>query len=89
MQYERFYRVVSLRFPKTSFLLFSENKLPDYLSWIMSSSLDHIVLTLDMNLLTTSIVSSTVTLNLFGFIPIFKKFSATKWLCCQQNLLQN
>ena len=51
MQYDRFYRVVSLRFPKTS-LLFSENKLPDYLSWIMSSSLDRIVLTLDVNLLT-------------------------------------
>ena len=64
MYYEKFYRVASLCFRKTLFLLFSENKLPDDLSWILSSSLDCIVLTLDVNLLTPAFVF---------YIPTFHK----------------
>ena len=61
-------------FARPSFLLFSENKLPDDLSWILNSSIYCIVLTLEVNPLTPSIVSSTVILYPFGLIPTFHIF---------------
>ena len=74
-------------FVRPSFLLFSENKLPD-VSWIQSYSLDCTTLTLDVSLLTLSIVFSTVILYLILY-QLFIKFSTSKWLCCQKELLQN
>ena len=88
MHHDRFYMALSLYvFVKPSFLLFSENKLPD-VSWILSYSLDCIALTLDVSLLILSIVFSTVIFNLILY-QLFIKFSTSKWLCCPKDLLQN
>ena len=88
MHHDRFYKVLSLYvFVRPSFLLFSENKLPD-VSWILSYSLDCIALTLDVSLLILSIVFSTVIFNLILY-QLFIKFSTSKWLCCPKDLLQN
>ena len=66
-------------FARPSFLLIPENKLQGDLSWILNSSIYCIVLTLDVNpldvnLLTSSIVSSIVILYSFGVIPAFHIF---------------
>lgn len=88
MHHDWFYMVLPLYVSvRPSFLLFSENKLPD-VSWIQSYSLDCTALTLYVSLLTLSIVFSTVILYLILY-QLFIKFSTSKWLCCQKDLLQN
>ena len=88
MHHDMFYMVLSLYvFAKPSFSFFSENKLAD-VSWILSYSLDCIVLTLDVSLLTLSIVFSIVVLYLV-LHQLFIKFSTSKRLCYQKDLLQN
>ena len=72
IHHDRFYMVLSLYvFVGPSFSLLSENKLPDDVSWIQSYYLDCIALTLDVSLLTPSIVFSTVIL--FGLKQTFYK----------------
>ena len=88
MHHDWFYMLLPLYvFVRPSFLLFSENKLPD-VSWTRSYSLDCTALTLYVSLLTLSIVFSTVILYLILY-QLFIKFSTSKWLCCQKDLLQN
>ena len=58
-------------FARPSF--FSERKLPDDLSWLLNSCIYCIVLTLDVNFVTPSIISSTVILYSSGLIKMFHK----------------
>ena len=89
MNHDRFYMVLSLYlFVRPSFSLVSENNLPDDVSWTRSYYLDCIALTLDLSLLTPSIVFSTVILYLVLY-QLFFKFSTSKSLCCQKDVLQN
>ena len=87
IHHDRFYMVLSLYvFVGPFFSLLSENKLPDDVSWIWSYYLDCIALTLDVSLLTPSIVFSAVILFLV-LHKLFIKFSTSKSLCCQKYLL--